>query len=105
MFHISYPAPAHKRRHHARNGIEDLVPVNYFRFSKALEDEPVDIANESPIYTRSHLSDPVFLEPSNKANETPIYTRTHLSDPVFLEPDYHVPEALSEHEYRHQHYI
>ena len=73
-YHISYPAPAHheRRRHQARNGIEDLVPVNYFRFSKALEDEPVSMANETPIYRRSHVSDPVFLE-----------------------PDYHVPEAVS----------
>ena len=118
MFHISYPAPTrlveehhepHKRRHQARNGIEDLVPMNYFRFSKALEDEPVNTVNETPIYTRTHLSDPVYLEPDYHipeamTNETPIYTRSHLSDPVFLEPDYHVPEAMSEHDYRHHHY-
>ena len=62
MYHISYPPPAwvQEERHDAvpqrrgsnrnsqprskrtqRNGIEDFVPVNYFRFSQALQDAPL----------------------------------------------------------------
>lgn len=92
---------AYDLEHELRDRRAEAAPAR--KAKKSRQRSNAAAFNETPMYVRPYLEDPVFLEPDevpdhhatqlfydgymNTINETPMYVRPYVEDPIFLQPD------------------